>query len=149
MLQTRIDEFPFDSSEGRTVNLAGNELSRAPQTSINAAIHYQLSPAWFIAANATFRLGYESDIFNLGSEVFGSDLSERIEPTTVVNFRIGYRLHNLSLELFATNVTDEDEPESINFAGAGILQGTGELSDQASFFVRKPRSFGLGIEVFF
>lgn len=149
LLHTTIDEFRFDDFGGEPVDLAGNELDRSPTASFTLGVVYESSSGLFGSASFNYRSSAESDIFNLGPEELGGNLTERVGSSALLNAQVGYRSTHYTVSVFATNLLDEDEFETINFAGVGLLNGSDGFLDQAIFGTRQPRTFGMSLDLAF
>ncbi|MEM9054754.1 MAG: TonB-dependent receptor [Pseudomonadota bacterium] len=152
---TEFDTFLFreDDPSTPTVNeeldLAGNELDRAENVSFTLGSSYIHESGVFGSASLSYKSEYWSDIFNLGIDDLDGGLTERIDAAAILNARIGYRYNNAVLSLIVQNLTDEDSPEQVNYAGAGILNGTAGYSNQAGVTIRQPRTVSVSLDVAF
>lgn len=151
---TEFDEFLFtddnpDTAIDETVDLTGNELSRAENLSFSIGTNYRHDSGLFGSAAVSYKSSYFSDIFNLDESVLPGGLTEKVDAAAVFNARIGYEFENGSIALVGQNIFDEDSPESINFASAGILNGSAGLSSTGNFTARPPRRFSVVLDVEF
>ncbi|MEM1411895.1 MAG: TonB-dependent receptor [Pseudomonadota bacterium] len=147
--ETSIDEFPFDDFGDTPINLAGNELPQAPSVTGTAGVVYENEHGVFGSASLNYRSSAESDIFNLGPEELGPGLTERLDSSTVVNAQVGYRFKQFQLTAYVTNVFDEDAPENINLASAGIFATPPVYALQGLYTLRPPRVVGLTLDMVF
>ena len=147
LLNTNIDDFPFDDFGGEPVDLSGNELDRSPALSSTIGVTYDNSNGIFGSASLNYRSSEWSDIFNLGPNELGPGLSEQVGRSLLLNAQIGFKTERFTVSLFGSNLLDEDEAESINFASVGLLNGSEGFSEQATFNIRRPRAFGVSIDM--
>ncbi|MEM8497175.1 MAG: TonB-dependent receptor [Pseudomonadota bacterium] len=125
LLETSIQEFIFDAFTDPPVNLAGNKLDNAPSVSMTVGVNYARQSGLFGNISLNYRSASWSDVFNLGPAELGEGISERIEAAYLLNARLGYRFEGFTITGFATNLLNEDAPESLNFADGGVLNGIG------------------------
>ncbi|MEM8988739.1 MAG: TonB-dependent receptor [Pseudomonadota bacterium] len=154
LLRTEINEFIFEEDDpttqaDETIDLAGNELDEAPEVTLSVGSSYEHDSGLFGSASLSYSSGYFSDVFNLGPDELGGGRTEKIGSSTMVNASLGYQYKNLKITGFVTNLFEEDEFESVNFAGPGILNGTASLVSQPFTEIRQPRVFGVSLDVQF
>ena len=153
-LESDIDRLLFEADDPDTpgdqsIDLAGNELERSPSVSFTLGTSYQNDDGLFGSVSVSYQSSYESDIFNLGPEDLLNGLTERTEASTLVNARLGYEFGNFTVTVFGTNLLDDNDPETIQLAGAEALQTPGSLSSVSSFTLRQPRSVGISVDASF
>ena len=154
LLESDINQLLFEADDPDTpgdqsIDLAGNELERSPSVSFTLGTSYEHDSGLFGSVSVSYQSSYESDIFNLGPEDLLNGLTERTEASTLVNARLGYAFGNFTLTAFGTNLLDDNDPETIQLAGADALQTPGSLSNVSSFTLRQPRSFGISVDASF
>ncbi|MEM1112749.1 MAG: TonB-dependent receptor [Pseudomonadota bacterium] len=149
LLETDIDEFLFNAFTDPPVDLAGNELDGAPPVTFTVGISYERPQGVFGGISLNYRDASWSDVFNLGETELGDGISEEIDEAYLMNARLGYRYKGFTLTGFATNLLDEDAPESLNFADGGVLNGTGGFRATGEYNMRQPRTLGASIEYMF
>ncbi|MEM8987098.1 MAG: TonB-dependent receptor, partial [Pseudomonadota bacterium] len=155
LLESDINEFEFQADDPSTttidesIDLSGNDLSRSPNVSFTLGASYDHESGLFGSISLNYQSSYDSNIFNLGPDELLNGLTERTEPSTLVNARLGYEIGNFTLTAFVTNLLDDNDPESITLGGANALRVPGTLSDVSSFTLRQPRSFGVSLDASF
>ncbi|MEM0955750.1 MAG: TonB-dependent receptor [Pseudomonadota bacterium] len=149
LLETSIDEFLFDAFTNPPVDLSGNELDNAPPFTATVGLSYAREQGFFSSLSLNYRSASWSDVFNLGPEELGAGVSEEIGSAVLVNARLGYRLNGITITGFATNLLDEDEPESLNFADSGVLNGSNGFRARGEYNMRQPQTFGISLEYAF
>jgi hypothetical protein len=112
-------------------------------------VSFGQSSGLFGNASLNYRDSSWSDVFNLGPKELGNGLTERVGSVYLVNASIGYRFNDLTATVFATNLLDEDEPESIDLASPGILNGTGGFRALPQYTMRQPQTFGVSLDYAF
>ena len=132
-----------DTPEDETTDLTGNELDEAENLSFTLGAVYNHPNGFFASAAVSYKSSYFTDIFNLDANILPGGLTEEIDAAAVVNTTLGYRADNWTVSAVVQNLFDEDTPESANFAGPGILNGTDGLTTTGSFTVRPPRTVSL------
>ena len=155
LLESDVSEFilqeddPATPDENEEVDLGGNDLARSPAISFTIGTSYQHSSGLFGSISLNYQSPYESDIFNLGPDELGEGLTERTEPMTLVNARIGYDIGAFTITGFVTNLLDDNDPELINIGASEALINPGTLNRISSATLRQPRSFGISIDAAF
>ncbi|MEM8493500.1 MAG: TonB-dependent receptor [Pseudomonadota bacterium] len=149
LLETSIDEFLFDAFTDPPVDLSGNELDSAPPVTATVGLNYAGLKGYFGSLSLNYRAASWSDVFNLGPNELGAGVSEEIGSAVLVNARLGYQLNGFTITGFATNLLDEDEPESLNFADGGVLNGSNGFRASGEYNMRQPQTFGVYLEYAF
>lgn len=155
LLESDINEFEFqadsDPNDGvdDAISLSGNDLSRSPNVSFTVGTSYDHASGLFGSISLNYRSSYDSSIFNLGPDELLNGLTQRTEPSTLLNARIGYDIGNFTITAFVTNLLDDNDPESRTLGGSGALRVPGTLLDVSSFSLRQPRSFGVSLDASF
>ncbi|MEM1144329.1 MAG: TonB-dependent receptor [Pseudomonadota bacterium] len=149
LLETSIDEFLFDAFTEPPVDLSGNELDSAPPVTATVGLNYAGLKGYFGSLSLNYRAASWSDVFNLGPNELGAGVSEEIGSAVLVNARLGYQLNGFTITGFATNLLDEDEPESLNFADGGVLNGSNGFRASGEYNMRQPQTFGVYLEYAF
>ncbi|MEM0952600.1 MAG: TonB-dependent receptor [Pseudomonadota bacterium] len=146
LLETNIDDFPLNEFADPPINLSGNSLDRSPALSFTVGVNYEHFNGFFAGASFNYTSSAESDIFNLGPEELGGGLTERVGSASLLNAQIGILRDGYRLALFGTNLLNEDEPESANFAASGVLTDPDLFALQASYNIRQPRTLGISLD---
>lgn len=149
LLKTHVDEFLYSALTDPPIDLEGNDLGLAPSASMTLGVSFGQSSGLFGNASLNYRDSSWSDVFNLGPKELGNGLTERVGSVYLVNASIGYRFNDLTATVFATNLLDEDEPESIDLASPGILNGTGGFRALPQYTMRQPQTFGVSLDYAF
>lgn len=120
-IDATIDSFPagagsgdFGDVFGPDANVEGQRAPRFPKWSWNANMTYETpiegkflgidNPTWF----------WRADSFYTGSFFDSNTNLARTETALDINFRTGIRVDDLSVEVFVTNLFNEDAPPSAN-----------------------------------
>lgn len=104
LLETRFDDFlnfshvEADPETGTPFDMDGRELPQAPGYQFALGAVFQLSPRWYLRAEAE---GKDAFAFSSRHEV-------RSDPYELFHLRLGWRSARWDLALWARNVTDED-----------------------------------------
>ena len=154
LLETDVSEFILqeddpDTPEDETIDLAGNDLSQSPAISFTVGTSYRHDSGLFGSFSLNYRSSAESNILNLGPDDLLNGLTERIEPATLVNARIGYEIGNFRLTAFATNLLDDGDPISSVLGTEGTLTTPGALTPFPQFRLRQPRTVGISLDMAF
>ncbi|MEM1409831.1 MAG: TonB-dependent receptor, partial [Pseudomonadota bacterium] len=156
LLDTNVDEFIFveddpTTPENEEQDVVGNDLDRSPTLQFTVGLNYENDNGLFGGASVNYQSALWSDIFNLGEELLGPGLTERVEAAAIVNAQVGYELNeNVTFTFFVSNLFDESSPDSINISAANGASGTDDLSDNVlSFSLRQPQTFGASLDVRF
>lgn len=127
-LETEITEYSGSDSEG-------NDLAVAPDVTADFGVIYHHESGFEFSADARYTGDYFSSVEN--------DPREEIDSFWVVNTQLGYAWgedRNVRLFGFINNLLDADDPTLIE---------AGATSADDSANVVHPRTFGVGLEVYF
>ena len=154
LLESDVNQLLFEADDPDTpgdqsIDLAGNDLARSPSVSFTLGTSYEHESGLFGSISLSYQSSYESDIFNLGPDDLLNGLTERTEASTLVNARLGYEFGSVTVTIFGTNLLDDNDPETIQLAGADALRTPGSLSNVSSFTLRQPRSIGISLDASF
>lgn len=160
LLETDVREFvlaeeiednpdtPENEAQGE-INLAGNDLEQSPAVSFTLGTSYRHDSGLFGSISLNYRSSAESDILNLGPEELLNGLTERVEPSALMNARVGYEIGNFRLTAFATNLLNENDPENIRLGTSATLITPGAPAPFPQFVARQPRTFGVSLDASF
>jgi outer membrane receptor protein involved in Fe transport len=130
LLETEIQEYTDSEFES-------NDLALAPNVTADFGLIYQHESGFAFSADARYSGDYFSTIVNRKDE--------EVDSYWVLNAQAGYSFgadDNLRIFGFVNNILDADDPTLIE-AGA-----VGTSSDDVLYIVN-PRTFGVGLEIFF
>lgn len=145
-LHTEVTKYPGGQVlEGNVLppsEFEGNELARSPKFSANAGLAYQHPAGFDFSLDASYSTKYYSSIVNRADE--------RVDAFWVANAQIGYRLKNVRLYGYVTNLFDSDDPVLLERASYDLdFDGTTDVPNIQTYSVLQPRTFMAGVEFHF
>ncbi|MEO0435923.1 MAG: TonB-dependent receptor [Pseudomonadota bacterium] len=146
LLDATFDDFPFAAPGLPFDNLAGNNLPRSPSTSFSLGANYLHGSGFFANATLSYAGPQDSTITNFDESDLGPGLTERVGSRTLVNARVGYKGQNFMLQIYATNLLDEDQLASNFLANVGPDTGNIVYRPAPLANVLAPQAVGLGID---
>ena len=131
----------IETSSGVNVNVVGNELPYAPDTTLNLSASYTYTMSNGFTLIPTANIYYQSSMYN--SE-FNSDLTDVIDSWEEVNLGLLVIPSNAdwTLRAYARNVTDEDNVTT-------IFNSTDITGNYQTYQYRDPRTVGIEISMDF
>jgi outer membrane receptor protein involved in Fe transport len=131
----------IETSSGVNVNVVGNELPYAPETSFNLTASYTFTTGNGFTIVPSANLYYQSSMFN--SE-FNSKLTDSIDSWEEVNLGLLVLPANAdwTLKAYARNVTDEDNVTT-------IFNSTDITGSYQTYQYRDPRTVGIELSMDF
>lgn len=120
-IDAQIDSFPegagsgdFSDVFGPDANVEGQRAPRFPKWAWNANLTYEkpLNGSFLGIDSPTFF--WRADSFYSGSFFDSNTNLARTQTALDINFRTGLRMEDISVELFVTNLFNEDAPPSAN-----------------------------------
>ena len=131
----------IETSSGVNVNVVGNELPYAPDTTLNLSASYTYTMSNGVTLIPTANIYYQSSMYN--SE-FNSDLTDSIDSWEEINLGLLVIPSNAdwTLRAYARNVTDEDNVTT-------IFNSTDITGNYQTYQYRDPRTVGIEISMDF
>ncbi|MEM6583011.1 MAG: TonB-dependent receptor [Pseudomonadota bacterium] len=147
LLNAEFEDFPWGDEGTARENLKGSTLPGAAKFSGNIGLTYADKDGFLADISLYYQSPVESDIANLDGRDFGVGLTERTGSLTLVNARLGYEGKNWLFALFATNLFDDETPQSINIGASLRDEDAVSYFDNPRYNVTQPRTVGMMLEL--
>lgn len=128
LLRARITEYPDSGVEG-------HELPRSPRVTTTFGANWRHASGFELGGSARYSSGYYSDITNVARG--------RVAPGWTANLSAGYTVGKAKFFAYVNNLFDSKRPIQIE-ADPNAADDSDDIA-----MLKQPRTFGMGVEVWF